>query len=196
MDTGNCRIAKLGDDMISIDGEVTEIHAPYHFEANELNFINGKYVLTYCSNWFERTEWPSEYKYAKPELCTMCYMVSDDPLDPDSWEYMGEYIKNPTGYGYPFSNNHTHLQEFKGNYYIFYQNVLLLRNMNVQGAGGYRSVGVDELDVDEQNVTFPKATMTDRGASQIELLDPFEAVQGETSNVSGGVTDTTADKRF
>ena len=194
--TGNCRLVRLGEDMISLDSEMIVIDAPYHFEANELNFINGKYVLTYCSNWFERTEWPSEYKYAKPELCTMCYMVSDDPLDPDSWEYMGEYIKNPTGYGYPFSNNHTHLQEFKGNYYIFYQNVLLLRNMNVQGAGGYRSVGVDELDVDEQNVTFPKATMTDRGASQIELLDPFEAVQGETSNVSAGVTYTTSDKRF
>lgn len=196
MQTGNCRIAKLGDDMISIDGDVTVVPAPYHFEANELNYIDGKYILTYCSNWQQRGEWSNDYDYPMPQMCTMCYMISDDPLDPDSWEYMGEYAMNPTAYGYPFSNNHTHLQEYKGKYYLFYQNVLLLKNMNIQGADGYRSIGVDEITVDEQTGKITFSRMSDRGASQIEDYDPYEVSQAETSNVSAGVEYNETDGRI
>ncbi len=186
--TGNCRIVRLGSDMISLGSEIKVIDAPYHFEANEINYIDGKYIFTYCSNWEQRSEWPSKYSgYPMPEMCTMCYMVTDDPLDVNSWEYRGEYIKNPTGYGYPFSNNHTHLQKFGDKYYIFYQNVLLLRNMAVSGADGYRSVGVDELEVDEKNSTYAAARMTDSGASQIKSFDPYKVSEAETSNVSAGI---------
>lgn len=195
--TGNCRLVKLGKDMVSLDSKMAVIPAPYHFEANELNYIDGKYVLTYCSNWFDRNSWPSKYpSNTKPEKCTMCYMVSDDPLNPDLWEYKGEYLKNPTSYGYPFSNNHSHLQKFKGKYYIFYQNVILLRNMNSSNASGYRSIGVNELTVDEKNATFSMGRMTDSGAEQIGRYSPYKVSQAETANVCAGIEYKTDSSRF
>lgn len=187
LNTRNCRIVRLGKDMISLDSKITVIEAPYHFEANELNFVDGKYVLTYCSNWFERTEWPSKYKYAKPELCTMCYMVSDNPLKKGSWEYKGEYIKNPTGYGYPFSNNHTNFIKYGDKYYVFYQTVLLLKNMSFpNGTDGYRSLGVNELSVNEEAQTLSFGGMNDRGAAQIKCYNPFRVSEAATANVFAG----------
>ena len=38
------RIVKLKPSMTEVDGAAVKIHAPYHFEANELNVIGGKYV--------------------------------------------------------------------------------------------------------------------------------------------------------
>ena len=186
--TGNCRIVRLGKDMISVDSSVVKIPAPYHFEANELNYIDGKYILTYCSNWKDRDEWPGIYDpLPKPAQCTMCYMVSDDPLNPDSWKYCGEYLKNATGYGMSFSNNHTHLQKFGDKYYLFYQNVLLLSKMGNSEASGYRSIGVDVLTVDEAKGEFSGGKMSAKGADQIKKLDPYELVQAETTNIAAGI---------
>lgn len=195
--TGNSRIVKLGSDMVSLDSKIMQVKVPYHFEANELNYINGKYVLTYCSNWAERNEWPSIYdEDTRPENCTMCYAVTDDPLDTDSWEYKGEYLKNPTSFGYPFSNNHSHLQKFGDKYYLFYQNVLLLRNMWIDGADGYRSIGVNEVKVDEKKAEFELCDMNDRGADAIKNFDPFKTSQGETANVCAGIEYKKTDSRI
>lgn len=186
--TGNCRLARLGDDMISIDSEIIVIDAPYHFEANELNYINGTYVLTYCSNWWERTEWDDSLTAGISDVCTMCYMVSTDPLDPDSWVYMGEYLGNPTKYGYWFSNNHTHLQKFGSKWYIFYQNVLLLEDMNHTEGGGYRSIGVNTIEIDEETVTISYGTMSDTGVSQAKYIKAHEVNQAQCYRISAGVT--------
>lgn len=186
--TGNSRIVRLGEDMISVDSEVVVLPTPYHFEANELNYINGKYILTYCSNWKDRSEWPSEYDpIPRPDQCTMCYMVSDDPLDPDSWEYKGQYLKNPTSFGLAFSNNHSHLQKFGDKYYLFYQNVNLLSAMNKPDASGYRSIGVDELKVDEKKGEYGEGTMTNEGVKQLKNLDPFKTNEAETANTTAGI---------
>lgn len=188
MNTRNCRIARLGEDMVSLDSKIAVIEAPYHFEANELNYIDGKFYLTYCSNWQPREEWSDEYSpYEMPQMCTMCYMVSDDPLKTDSWEYKGEYLMNPTYYGLSFSNNHTHLQEFGGKYYLFYQNVSLLDNMHLNGASGYRSMNVDTLEVDTKKSEFKMGTMTSKGVEQLKKLDPFKTNEGETANVTAGI---------
>lgn len=183
LNTGNCRIVKLGEDMVSLASKIQVIEAPYHFEANELNYINGKYILTYCSNWAARDEWPSKYKTDRPQLCTMCYMVSTDPLKPNKWEYKGEYVLNPTSFGYPFSNNHTHMQEYQGKYYLFYQNVSLLRNMNIDGADGYRSIGVNDITVNEKTGELTFSTMNDKGVAQIKNYDVFARSEAETCNV-------------
>ena len=54
----NARIVKLKPSMTEVDGSAVRIPAPYHFEANELNFIGGKYVFTYCSHWKRnQAEW-------------------------------------------------------------------------------------------------------------------------------------------
>ncbi len=189
MYTGNCRLFRLSPDMTSIDSEVCKVKVPYHFEANELNFINGKWILTYCSNWADRTEWDDKFPCDRPTKCSMCYAVSDDPLDPESWEYKGEYLLNPDRFGYPGSNNHSHLHKFGDKYYIIYQNVSLIENMGIleKHNDGYRSLNIDELAVDEAAHTFADGRMTDPGVKQIKNLDPFKTVSANTSVYSAGV---------
>lgn len=184
MYTGNCRIVRLGDDMVSLDSEIVKVPSIFHFEANELNYINGTYVLTYCSNYADRGMWKISWG-KEPQTCSMCYMTSTDPLDPDSWQWGGEYLVNPNNFGYDFSNNHTHLHKFGDKYYILYQNVLLLMNMGK--SGGYRSIGINEIEVDEENVVISSGTMTTEGVAQIKNPSAFEVTEAETSAVSAGI---------
>lgn len=177
---GNCRIVKLGDDLISLDSDIIKIPAPYHFEANELNYINGTYVLTYCSNWAARNIWPSNSEIPAPSICSMDYMTSTNPLNPDSWVYRGEYLSNPNQHGYPTSNNHSHLHKFGDKYYLLYQNVSLLENIG-SSATGFRSIGADICEVDEETLNIAPVSMTDAGTKQIKNLNVFEINQAETA---------------
>lgn len=188
MRTGNCRLAKLGKDMVSIDSDFVKVPTYFHFEANELNYIGGKYVLTYCSNYADRSMFPVTLG-KEPQTCSMCYMVSDDPLNADSWQWGGEYLTNPNQHGYPFSNNHSHLHKFGDKYYLLYQNVSLLENMNkLSSADGFRSIGIDFCEVDEKNVVIKSASMTDKGVPQIKKLDALALQEAETVHVAAGVT--------
>ena len=190
----NARIVKLQPSMIALDGDIYKIPAPYHFEANELNVINGKFVYTYCSNWADRsdTEWNAYKKekgisVGKPGKCTMCYMVSDDPTNPDSWVYKGEYGMNSTA-----NNNHSHLQKFQGKYYHIYHGAPLMLSMRNAGVLGekdafYRSICVNQAIVDENTVTINKVTPNLGGVTQIKNLNPYDLQQAETMASCGGI---------
>ena len=152
------RIVKLKPSMTEVDGTAVKIPAPYHFEANELNVIGGKFVYTYCSNWAQRTDadW-NAYKQehgislSAPNTCTMCYMVSDNPMDPNSWVYQGVYGPHP---GMGTNNNHSHLQKFQGQYYHLYHGAPLMENWRKGGVidnncGTFRSICVNKATVNE-----------------------------------------------
>lgn len=173
---GNARIVRLTDDMMHLDSPITEIKAPYHFEANELNYINGTWVYTYNTSWVERKEWPLEIE--KPSICCMSYMTSKTPLDTDSWEYQANYFKNPMDYGFLPSNNHTHLHKFQGEYYLLYHTLVLEEHRN--GKGGFRSVCIDKIKVNEENLTIHMGEATRTGVDQLKPLYPFNWVQTET----------------
>ena len=192
------RIVKLKPSMTELDGAAVKIHAPYHFEANELNVIGGKYVYTYCSNWASRTETAADwnaYKAEKgitmgaPNTCTMCYMVSDDPTDPDSWVYKGVYGPHP---GMGTNNNHSHLQKFQGKYYHIYHGASLMESMRNAGVltnadGIYRSLCVNEATVNENTATINQVTPNLEGVAPIKKLNPYELQQAETMANCGGV---------
>jgi arabinoxylan arabinofuranohydrolase len=191
----NARIVKLKPNMTEVDGQPVRIAAPYHFEANELNVIGGKYVYTYCSNWAERKadEWnayKSEHNInvSAPGGGTMCYMVSDNPLDPNSWEFKGYYGPGVAG------NNHSHLQKFKGSYYHIYHNhgSILLDAMKKGGAvdasaGDYRSICVNKATVNESAATVSLVTLNQTGVTQIKNMNPYKLQQMETMASCGGV---------
>ena len=190
------RIAKLKPSMTEVDGSAVMIPAPYHFEANELNVINGKYVYTYCSNWAQRNE--SEWNaytaekgisVAMPKTCTMCYMVSDNPTDPDSWVYKGVYGPHP---GMGTNNNHSHLQKFQGQYYHIYHGAPLMeswRNAGVieKDCGIFRSICVSKATVNEATPTVNPVTTGLEGVTAIKSLNPYELQQAETMASCGGV---------
>jgi arabinoxylan arabinofuranohydrolase len=190
----NARIAKLKPSMTALDGAAVKIPAPYHFEANELNVINGKYVFTYCSHWGRnQSEWntyKSEHgiKSNMPGGGTMCYMVSDSPLDPDSWTYKNYYGPGVAG------NNHSHLQKYQGNYYHIYHDhgSVLLDAMKKGGAvnssaGDYRSICVNRATVSEPTATINPVTLNLTGVTQLKNLDPYQLQQAETMASAGGV---------
>lgn len=187
---GNSRIAKLKSSMTELDGAAVNMPAPYLFEASELNMMNGRYVYTYNTSWSDRNDWSSFAKrngQAAPSTCSMCYMVSDNPLDPDSWEYRGEYVPNEGNFGMGWGNNHTHLHKYNGAYYLFYHSTLLESNMNT-GASGFRSIGVDKATVNENTQKISKMTLTKTGVTAIKNLNPFELQQAETMASAGGIT--------
>ena len=172
---GSARIVKLGKDMISFDSDFTEIPAPYLFEASELNYINGTYVYTYNCDWSDHTEkW--DYDCPAPSMCSMVYMTTKTPLDPESWEMKGECFQNPGLSGLEYSNNHTHMHKYKGKWYMFYHTLLLKKSMKIKG--GYRSLGVDEINVDEEKVTIEPTGGTKEGVSAADGLDPYTAHLG------------------
>ena len=187
---GNSRIAKLKLTMTELDGSAVKLPAPYLFEASELNIMDGRFVYTYNTSWSERGEWNSfagRGNQPSPSSCSMCYMVTDTPLDPDSWEYRGEYVPNEGNFGMGWGNNHTHLQKFEDNYYLFYHSTLLEQNMNT-GASGFRSIGVDKATVDESKQSIKKMTLTKTGVSPIRSLNPYALQQAETMANAGGIT--------
>lgn len=186
---GNSRIAKLKSSMTALDGKAVNLPAPYLFEASELNMMNGRYVYTYNTSWSDRNDWNSYDKRgnnAAPSSCSMCYMVTDTPLDPDSWEYRGEYVPNEGNFGMGWGNNHTHLQKYEGTYYLFYHSALLEQSMNT-GASGFRSIGVNKVTVNEETQKISKVTMTKTGVTAIRNLNPYQLQQAETMSTCGGV---------
>ena len=190
------RIVKLKKSMVTLDGDAVKIPAPYHFEANELNVIGGKYVYTYCSNWAERTaaDW-NAYKaehginVSAPDKCTMCYMVSDNPTDPNSWVYKGVYGPHP---GMGTNNNHSHLQKFQGQYYHIYHGAPLMQKWQNAGVIGndcsiFRSICVNKATVNEETATISRVTTNLTGVTAIKNLNPYELQQAETMASCGGV---------
>lgn len=165
---GTMRIVRLGKDMISLDSDFVTIKAPYSFEASELNFINGTYVYTFNTNWVERNEW--FLNTPKPTHCSMCYMTSKTPLDSDSWVYHDDYFKNPGLFGMEYSNNHTHYEKFNGKWYLFYHAMILQKEFGSEG--GFRSICVNELDIDEKNVEIKPCEGNRTGVSAIKHHDP------------------------
>lgn len=181
---GVARIVQLGEDMISFASEFVEIKAPYFFEASELNYINDTYVYTYNNNWVARAEWNYD-GITPPMQCSMAYMTTKTPLDTDSWEYRGDYFPNPGDCGLDYSNNHTHLQKFQGKYYLFHHTMLKQARMTTEG--GFRSLGVIELPVNEEKIIFKRTKTSAIGnLVQIKCVDPFMVQEGETAFTLAG----------
>lgn len=187
---GSVRIVQLGDDMISFASGFAQIPAPYSFEASELNYINGTYIYTYNTDWSDHsTQW--DYDCAVPSQCSMVYMTTKTPLDSSSWEMRGECFVNPGTAGFDYSNNHTHMHKFKGKYYMFYHTLILKSGMGISGS--YRSLCVDEIEVDEQSVTIEKTAGTKIGADSIICITPFETNLASQLNNTADISFDTAD---
>jgi len=164
---GTMRIVKLGKDMTSLASDFVKIKAPYSFEASELNFINGTYVYTFNSSWVERSEWT--LPVPKASACSMCYMTTKKPLDSDSWVYREDYFANPGLFGMEYSNNHTHIHKFMGKWYLFYHALILQKEFGSEG--GFRSLCVNELEIDEKSVRIRHCTGNREGVKEIKNHD-------------------------
>lgn len=191
---GSARIVRLGKDMLSFDSAFAEIPAPYFFEASELNYINGKFFYTCCSNWVERSVWDYE-GYEKARACAMISLVSDDPLNKDSWKYNGDYFLNPGDMGYRYSNNHTHLHKYDGKYFVFSHSMAIMEAKDKKG--GFRSLCVDEIGLDEKTLAVTQTGTNLSGVNAIRKLDGSGLIKGETmTTCSSGISLEKTDDRI
>ncbi len=183
---GANRIVKLGEDMLSFDSEFAVIPAPYAFEASELNYVNDTYVYTYNTSWDARTEWDYKKYGSPPSACSMAYMTTKTPLDPESWEYRGDYLYNPGEAGLDYSNNHSHLHKFKDKWYVFHHTMLRQKNVGTT-KGGFRSLSVVEIPVDENTLEITKVKPTEAGVAQNGHLNAKNENYGACLFTSGGI---------
>lgn len=187
--TGESYIVKLGDDLHSVAEGPIKLNAPYYFEANELNYIGGKYVHTYNNDWSSHEPWI--YGGEKPTACSMNYFTTTTPLDAASWMYGANYFKNTGENGMNYGNNHTHLHKYQGKWYLFYQSNDLEPSLGTNG--GFRSLFVDEIEVDEENVIISECIPTFTGVSAIKNLDPYTQQYAATCAATLGIVFEQAD---
>ena len=149
-----------------------------------MNYIGGKYVYTYNIDWEDHSDWTLSDEI--PTACCMGYMVSSTPLDSTSWVYGNNYLRNAGDFkGFTYTNNHTHLHKYNGKWYVIYHTEMLQDDMGLDG--GYRSLMVADIEVDEQNVHIYPATVDKQGVRQIKSLNPYIVQQAETAAATEGV---------
>ncbi len=173
--------ARLGDDMISLKGEVGKMEqtvgsfgAPspakrvkgqkykdIYTEGPWLHKRGGKYYLLYAAG-------------GVPEH--IAYSMADAPLGP--WKYMGEIMPlQDTG----SFTNHCGIIDYKGNSYFFYHTGKL------PGGGGFgRSVAVEQFAFNADG-TFPVINATKEGVRPVGTLNPRQRVEAETIAFSEGL---------
>jgi len=176
-------LAKLNPDMHSFDGEPVKLTSPFHFEANELNYIGGTYVYTYNTNWADHSPWT--WGGTAPGACSMVCFKSTDPLSVDSWTYGGMYFKNPGYNGLGYGNNHTHLHKFRGKWYLLYHTGTLQDSFGTDG--GFRCLYASEIEVDEKTATIGECIPTTKGVSAIGNPDPYVVRLASTASATQGV---------
>ena len=130
-------VAKLNDDMISLDGKLQEVTPPGFFEAAYLIKHSGKYYEIYAAG-------------ANP--ATIDYATSSSPLGP--WTRGGRVIDAlPNVAGQDAATNHAGVAQLAGQWYIVYH-----KSNGPNGGGTYRrEVAVDKLNFNPDG-TIQKVT--------------------------------------
>ena len=179
------RIAKLGDDMISIVGTPIDPGTPYLFEDSSMIKIGNTWYYSFCHNW--NVPGGASVNGNSFSNADIGYMTSTDPLK--GYQYQGVVFKNTgTQRLDNGGNNHHSIIEFKGSYYVLYHSRQLEMRMGVNGGKGlnYRSPCIDKATISNGKIT---CNGSQTGVSQIENLDPTKTVRASTmSNQSKGIS--------
>lgn len=170
------RVAKLGADMISIEGEAKEIDAPCMFEDSGIFKYDGKYYYSYCSNFI------TPHGDGYPGCGNICYMVSDDPMGP--FTYVGEIFSNPDVWFKVGGNNHHATFVYEGVSYFIYHAQTVSKALGVEL--GYRSTHIDEIKMNSDG-TIKQIKGTYAGIPQLRSMNPYERIDAETIAWNAGV---------
>jgi len=178
-DPGSARVVKLNDDMISLAGDPVKIDVPYFFEALAMNKLNGKYILSYCTNWNVTAEARNALGI---DRAVIAIMSGDNPMGPFKLERT--LFRNPGTFFGIWGNNHHDIFEFKGQWYLAYHSQILEDVLDIQGKG-YRSPHVDIIKMN--NGMFESVTGTRKGVDQVGRLNPYIQHEGATSAISAEI---------
>ncbi len=197
---GTGRIAKLGKDMISLDGNPVKMQTPYLFEDSSLIKINDTWYYSYCSNW--NVPSGNNINGVSFNSADIVYMTSKNPLGPWGTSNVAGMVFANTGAQRLDNNgnNHHSIVYFKNKYYVVYhtrQQAIRMTKANGykfyntrgeltnSGDGNYRSTCINEATFNNGKLSCKGDT---KGCSQIEYLNVYDKVQAETmSNQSKGI---------
>lgn len=182
----SARVVKLGEDMISLDGEPVQLEPAWLFEDSEINKINGKYYYSYCTNW----NVPSDYGIFSS--ANIAYYTSDKPMSGFDWKAPAKVFANPGTVFGTYYNNHHKMVSFKGEWYIVYHTVILQENAYAKAVlasgnsgANYRCLHIDKLQVGEDGSLSAVATY--EGVDAVASLSPYEKVNATTMAWHGGL---------
>lgn len=177
---GTGRVAKLGEDMISLSGDPVAMDIPFLFEDSGIHKMGNKYYYTYCTNFNVSEEGTKKYGFENGEIA---YMMSDSPMGP--FEYKGVILKNPGYYYGCEGNNHHCVFEFKNEWYITYHTQILEKQLGV--SGGYRCTHISKLTINPDG-TIEKFPSIDRSSlKQAKYVNPYKDVDATTMGTMGGL---------
>ena len=183
---GTGRIAKLGKDMISLDGNPVKMQTPYLFEDSSLIKIGDTWYYSYCSNW--NVPSGNNINGVSFNSADIVYMTSKNPLGP--WG-----TSNSAGIVFRTQvhrdidnggNNHHSVICFKNKLYVAYHSRQQAIRMtqangykfyNTKGEltnsadGNYRSTQINEATFNNGKITCSGDM---KGCKQIETLNPYE----------------------
>ena len=173
---GTGRIVRLGEDMISLDGDPVTLDVPWLFEDSGINRIGDQYVYSYCSNWQTRGNALGLTDGA------IQYMTAEDPLGP--YTYRGELFPNEGHFFGLYGNNHHSIACLNGEYYLFYHSRPVEKAMGI--TGNYRSPQIERITLLPDGMLQPvKGTM--RGVEQLKPLAPYTEVLASTQANQAGI---------
>jgi beta-xylosidase len=125
---GTCKVGKLKDNMVEIDGELKAMEGLVDFhEASWVHKYKGVYYLSYSDNHDENND-----KEGVKGDNRLRYATSNSPLGP--WKHQGIYMQPTDSY-----TNHGSIVEYKGKWYAFYH------NSSLSNHDWLRSICVDQL---------------------------------------------------
>ena len=162
---GTARVAKLGDDMISLASDPVTIDAPCLFEDSGIHKYNDKYYYSYCTNWTVSAESTQKYGITNGEIA---YMMSDSPMGP--FTFTGKVLENPGTACGLYGNNHHAIFEFKGQQYICYHSRCLEKHMGVEK--GYRATFINEVTTNPDG-TIKLVRQSKEGVDQLFSKDAY-----------------------
>jgi len=174
---GTGRIVRLGDDMLSLDGDPVRLDVPWLFEDSGINRIGDTYYYTYCSNFQTKGNALGLSDGA------IQYMTAENPLGP--YTYRGELFPNEGHFFGLYGNNHHSLACLNGEWYLFYHSRPVEQAMGI--TGNYRSPQAERVSFGEDG--FPlQVAGTMNGLSQLKPLNPFLPVPAATMVREAGIT--------
>ncbi|MGN0507187.1 MAG: glycoside hydrolase family 43 protein [Lachnospiraceae bacterium] len=172
------RVAKLGEDMLSLEGNPVAIDPPFLFEDSGIHKMGSTYYYSYSSNFSVTPDGTAEYGMVNGEIC---YMTSDNPMGP--FTYRGVVLPNPGKFFGVGGNNHHCIFQFRDQWYIAYHAQLLEKTLGL--SGGYRSTHIDRLE-SAADGTLKQVKGTREGVKQQGFLNPYDTVEAETMwNMAG-----------
>ena len=178
----NLWYVKLNEDMISFSGDITKepSMAKVEGQPDPFHFQEGPWI------------YKRENRYYHAYASTCCpegigYATSDSPTGP--WEFQG-YIMRPDQRA---TGNHPGIIKYKGNNYVFGFSFILNFAITDQHHER-RSVGVAELEYNPDGTIQELPWWAEaEPVSQLETLNPYVRVEGETIAWSEGIKSKRAD---